>query len=99
MRATADQCERTRQVRALFGEPQRRVHRRETRTRAPDPLGVPVLVIFGAADRRWDPSSAHQYTTVPNARVEQLPDVGHFPMLEAPEATGELLLRFAANGR
>ncbi|MDQ0578142.1 pimeloyl-ACP methyl ester carboxylesterase [Streptomyces rishiriensis] len=62
-------------------------------------LGVPVLVIFGAADRRWDPSSAHQYATVLNARVEQLPDVGHFPMLEAPEATGELLLRFAANGR
>jgi pimeloyl-ACP methyl ester carboxylesterase len=56
-------------------------------------------VIFGAADRRWDPSSAHHYDTVPNARVEQLPDIGHLPMLEAPEATGELLLGFAATGR
>ncbi|MER5734950.1 alpha/beta fold hydrolase [Streptomyces sp. NPDC002262] len=62
-------------------------------------LDVPVLVVFGAADPRWDPASAHHYDTVPNARVEQLPGVGHFPMLEAPEATGELLLRFAETGR
>lgn len=60
---------------------------------------VPVLVIFGAADPRWDPSSAHHYDRVPDARVEQLPDVGHFPMLETPEATGELPLRFAATAR
>jgi pimeloyl-ACP methyl ester carboxylesterase len=62
-------------------------------------LDVPVLVIFGAADRRWNPSSAHHYDTVPKARVEQLPGVGHFPMLEAPEETGGLLLDFAATGR
>ncbi|MEU2509207.1 alpha/beta hydrolase [Streptomyces sp. NPDC007863] len=62
-------------------------------------LDVPVLVIFGAADPRWDPSSVHQYDTVPNSRIEQLPDVGHFPMLEAPEATAELLLHFAATAR
>ncbi|TDC73006.1 alpha/beta fold hydrolase [Streptomyces hainanensis] len=62
-------------------------------------LGVPVLVIFGAADPRWNPSSARRYDTVPHARVERLPGVGHFPMLEAPETTGELLLAFAAAGR
>ncbi|OKK24076.1 hydrolase [Streptomyces sp. CB02488] len=62
-------------------------------------LDVPVLVIFGAADRRWDPSSAHRYETVPNARVEQLPGVGHLPMLEAPQETGERLLAFAAAHR
>ncbi|MFC8719829.1 alpha/beta fold hydrolase [Kitasatospora sp. NPDC057198] len=61
-------------------------------------LDVPLLVVFGAADPRWDPASAHHYATVPNARIEQLPGVGHFPMLEAPEATGELLLHFAATG-
>jgi pimeloyl-ACP methyl ester carboxylesterase len=59
-------------------------------------LEVPLLVIFGAADPRWDPSSAHQYAAVPNARAETLPGVGHVPMLEAPEATTELLLAFAA---
>lgn len=64
-----------------------------------DVFDVPVLVIFGNADRRRDPSSAHLYDTVPNARVEWLPDVGHFPMLEAPETTSELLLAFAAADR
>jgi pimeloyl-ACP methyl ester carboxylesterase len=59
-------------------------------------LSLPVLVIFGAADPRWEPSSAHQYDAVPNARVEMLPDVGHLPMFEAPEPTSQLLLDFAA---
>ncbi|UNS96395.1 alpha/beta hydrolase [Streptomyces tubbatahanensis] len=59
-------------------------------------LDVPTLVIFGAADPRWEPSSAHQYDTVPGTRVELLPGVGHVPLLEAPEATSELLLDFTA---
>ena len=59
-------------------------------------LDVPVLVIFGAADPRYEPSSAHQYDAVPNARVEMLPGVGHIPLLEAPETTSELLLGFTA---
>jgi len=59
-------------------------------------LDVPVLVIFGAADPRYEPSSAHQYDAVPNTRVEMLPGVGHVPILEAPETTGELLLGFTA---
>ncbi|MEV0646345.1 alpha/beta hydrolase [Phytomonospora sp. NPDC050363] len=59
-------------------------------------LGVPVLVIFGDADPRWEPSSAHRYDAVPNARIELLPGVGHMPVLEAPETTGELLLDFTA---
>ena len=59
-------------------------------------LGIPVLVIFGAADPRYEPSSAYQYDAVPNARVEMLPGVGHVPILEAPETTSELLLGFTA---
>ena len=62
-------------------------------------LAVPVLVICGDADRRWDPASARQYDAVRNARVEMLPGVGHVPILEAPEATSKLLLDFAATGR
>ncbi len=59
-------------------------------------LDVPLLVIFGAADPRWEPSSAHQYEAVPTARVELLPGVGHIPMFEAPETTSDLLLGFTA---
>ncbi len=59
-------------------------------------LALPVLVIFGADDQRWRSSSAAAYRVVPGARVELLPGVGHTPMLEDPEATGTLLLDFAA---
>ncbi|MEU4155103.1 alpha/beta fold hydrolase [Actinoplanes sp. NPDC026670] len=52
-------------------------------------LGRTALVIFGAADPRWEPSSAHRYTT---SRVELLPGVGHLPMIEDPASTAELLL-------
>jgi pimeloyl-ACP methyl ester carboxylesterase len=59
-------------------------------------LGLPVLVIFGADDRRWRSSSAANYREVPGARVEMLPGVGHTPMVEDPAATAKLLLEFAA---
>jgi pimeloyl-ACP methyl ester carboxylesterase len=58
-------------------------------------LDLPVLVVFGAADPRWDPASAGLYNAAPGARVEMLPGVGHIPMLEAPDATSRLLLDFA----
>jgi len=59
-------------------------------------LGIPLQVIFGAADPRWEPSSALRYDAVPGARVELLPGVGHLPMLEAPETVGTLLLDFTS---
>lgn len=55
---------------------------------------VPLLVIFGGADPRWDPASARRYTRVPGARVEMLPGVGHLPMYEAPAELTPLLLAF-----
>ncbi|MGW5086929.1 alpha/beta fold hydrolase [Streptomyces coelicoflavus] len=61
-------------------------------------LAVPVLVLFGASDPRWEPSSAHRYEAVPHARLEILPGVGHLPPLEAPEATADLLLGLDARG-
>ncbi|WP_198667309.1 alpha/beta fold hydrolase [Glycomyces dulcitolivorans] len=63
------------------------------------PLGIPVLVVFGAADPRWEPSSARDYGTVATARIEMLDGVGHLPLLEAPETVGELLLDFTAADR
>jgi pimeloyl-ACP methyl ester carboxylesterase len=58
-------------------------------------LEVPVLVIFGAEDHRWDPASAHNYDKVPDARLEMLPGIGHTPMFEAPDITSKLLIDFA----
>lgn len=60
-------------------------------------LGKPLLVLFGAQDARWRASSAQDYRAVPEARVVVLPDIGHTPMYEDPQATCDLLLGFAAS--
>jgi pimeloyl-ACP methyl ester carboxylesterase len=60
------------------------------------PLGKPLLVIFGEEDARWRPSSAAEYLTVPGARVELLPGVGHSPNIEDPSNTAAQLLAFAS---
>ena len=57
---------------------------------------VPMLVIFGAADPRYEPSSARQYEAVAGVRLEMLPGVGHLPMFEASATTSELVLGFTA---
>lgn len=59
-------------------------------------LDVPVAVVFGAADPRWDPASAREYAAVAGARVDMIPGVGHLPPIEAPERTARLLLDFTA---
>jgi pimeloyl-ACP methyl ester carboxylesterase len=60
-------------------------------------LDIPLLVVFGAEDHRWDSSSAQSYDVVPSARLEMLPGIGHSPMFEAPEVTSKMLLDFAAS--
>jgi pimeloyl-ACP methyl ester carboxylesterase len=60
-------------------------------------VGLPVLVIFGSQDRRWQPSSAQDYRQVPQARIKILNGVGHTPMLEDPETTAALIRSFALN--
>ena len=59
-------------------------------------LGVPVLVVFGGDEPRYEPSSVHRYEVVPGVRIEVLPGVGHLPILEVPDTTSKLLLAFAA---
>ncbi|MFE0650389.1 alpha/beta fold hydrolase [Streptomyces sp. NPDC059534] len=58
-------------------------------------LGLPTLVVFGAEDRRWQPSCVQEYRRVPHARIEVLDGVGHTPMFEDPGTTGVLLHGFA----
>ncbi|MFJ4438108.1 alpha/beta fold hydrolase [Streptomyces sp. NPDC088923] len=58
-------------------------------------LGLPSLVLFGGADKRWPPSCVDEYRPVPGCRVEVLPGIGHTPMYEDPATTGPLLHDFA----
>ena len=60
-------------------------------------LDLPLLVIFGVEDHRWDSSSAHSYQVGPKVRLQMLPGIGHSPMFEAPEVVASLLMDFAAS--
>ena len=60
-------------------------------------IDPPALVVWGAADpyigQEW---AARQRDTFPRARVELLPDSGHFPFADDPERVAELLVPFLA---
>src|SRR5437763_1728806 len=56
---------------------------------------VPLLVVSGALDPLAPPASARAIEKArPGARFVELPGVGHYPMLEAPEHVAELLKEF-----
>jgi pimeloyl-ACP methyl ester carboxylesterase len=54
----------------------------------------PLLVIFGARDAIVPPSHAMLFGRVPDARLIMIDDVGHSPMVEAPERVLALIEGF-----
>ncbi len=60
-------------------------------------IQVPTLVIGGAADQLAPPKFVQYLAdTIPGARLVLLPDVGHYPMAERPEAFTAALAEFLA---
>jgi pimeloyl-ACP methyl ester carboxylesterase len=57
-------------------------------------LGLPVMVLYGSRDRRWQPASFQDYRRVPHVRIETL-DCGHTPMIEELDTAGTLIRDFA----
>ena len=59
------------------------------------PIWIPTLVLWGTDDRIFSVEGADQlrYRFPRNKRVK-LPDVGHLPLLENPEATTRIYLNF-----
>ena len=56
----------------------------------------PVLVLWGEEDRVLDVSGATVLAqTIPNAKLDIMPNIGHLPMLEAPVASAKSFLEFA----
>lgn len=57
----------------------------------------PVTIIWGQEDRILPVSQAHELKALlPQAQVHLLPEVGHAPQEEDPEATAEILIAFLA---
>jgi pimeloyl-ACP methyl ester carboxylesterase len=66
---------------------------------APDLPGLtmPVLIVHGAADATIPPSEAEaMHAALPPATLVRIPDAGHLPMLEAPDAVTAALRAFLA---
>jgi pimeloyl-ACP methyl ester carboxylesterase len=61
-------------------------------------INVPVLIVWGDADGWIAPQTAYDLESeIPGAAVVMLPEVGHIPMLEAPNALRDALIDFWRN--
>jgi pimeloyl-ACP methyl ester carboxylesterase len=60
------------------------------------PLGKPLLVIFGSEDQIYDPrESLSAYADIPNTKTALIQGAGHSPNVEKPGRTAGLVLQFA----
>lgn len=59
-------------------------------------IGKPLLVVFGAEDRRWRSSAAEDYRIVPGVQIDVVPGVGHTPMFEDTATLSVTVRGFAA---
>lgn len=57
-------------------------------------IAVPVLLIAGELDGKYVEISRAMAGTLPQARITIIPDAGHAPHLEQPEAFTQAVLRF-----
>lgn len=60
---------------------------------------VPTLLVYGDDDFQCDPVSQGQraHAALPSSRLELVPDAGHFPFLEQPEAFARIVAAWFAD--
>ena len=57
--------------------------------------GVPMCFVYGTADPTVPPAVASRYRElVPGAALVELPDIGHYPHVEAPDRCLRAVLNF-----
>jgi pimeloyl-ACP methyl ester carboxylesterase len=61
-------------------------------------VAPPTAVIVGGRDDAWPPDEQLQMAERLDARLVELPDVGHSPAVEAPEAVTEAIVALYAEG-
>jgi haloalkane dehalogenase len=60
----------------------------------------PVQLVWGMQDPTFSPDELARFLELwPDAAVERMPGVGHFPQEEAPDAAVATLRRFLIDGR
>ena len=59
-------------------------------------LPMPTLVVVGEQDTPFIRASEKMAATIPNARLEVIPDAGHSPQFEAPAGWWKAIEQFAA---
>ena len=59
-------------------------------------VNIPTLLLWGERDRIVTPEYGEAFrAAIPGARMQLIPDAGHFPHWEQPEAFADALARFA----
>lgn len=92
--ATSDLIAATRSVVRLLARP----GPMERAASAVDTAGIPVMLLHGDRDRLVSVDVARRFAARhPRWQLEVASDIGHIPMLEAPEWTAERVLRFVAD--
>jgi pimeloyl-ACP methyl ester carboxylesterase len=62
-----------------------------------DEIRCPVLIVFGSTDRITPPHQARYFLDrIPDARLVELPGLGHVPMSDDPELVARTILDFSA---
>ena len=57
---------------------------------------VPTLVLWGESDGIVPPAYGEKLRgSLPDARVELIPEAGHYPQIERPDAVADAIERFA----
>lgn len=60
-------------------------------------IEVPALIVWGNADKMMNPRGAEALQAImPHSRVVLMPEIGHVPMVEAPQASAADYLAFLA---
>lgn len=58
-------------------------------------LPVPALIVYGDQDRAVDPGDGLIWQgLLPNSQLEMMQDIGHLPMMEAPQVSAQRYLAF-----
>ncbi len=73
----------------------RHAHRWDAARKGYGDLKVPVLVVYGELDWSRPDERRRTVAAIPNAKMETIPEAGHFLSLDQPKRLADLIASFA----